>query len=141
MTKLNKKPWHIRAAGACILTLISTGALAHHSAAPFDMNKEVEIKGMIKEVQWTNPHAWIQVNVPGNNGAVTEWSFETEGPNVLTRAGIYRNTLMPGDKVTVKAHPLKDGRPGATMISIEKADGSVLSLNPDLRKPASGGGS
>jgi Family of unknown function (DUF6152) len=111
-------------------------ASAHHSAAPFDLANEIVIKGTIKEVQWTNPHAWIQVNVPKDGGAVVEWSFETEGPNVLTRAGIMRNTLKPGDVVTVTGHPLKDGRPGASMITVEKDDGSVLSLNPNLRKPA-----
>jgi len=128
--------WRVLAVGACVSMWTARAAFAHHSAAPFDMNKEIELKGMVKEVQWTNPHAWIQVNVPDDKGSVVEWSFETEGPNVLTRAGIYRNTLTPGDMVTVKGHPLKDGRPGATMITVEKADGSVLSLNPDLRKPA-----
>lgn len=108
---------------------------AHHSTAPFDLANEIVIKGTVKEVQWTNPHAWIQVNVPNDDGSVVEWSFETEGPNVLTRAGILRNTLQPGDIVTVTGHPLKDGRPGASMITVEKEDGSVLSLNPDLRKP------
>jgi hypothetical protein len=135
-SRFNLRAWGLRAAGACFVALTASAALAHHSTAPFDLTKEVEVKGTVKEVQWTNPHAWIQVNVPSANGAMVEWSFETEGPNVLTRAGIFRNTLMPGDQVTVKGHPLKDGRPGATMITVEKADGSVLSLMPDLRKPA-----
>jgi hypothetical protein len=73
--------------------------------------------------------------VPSADGSIVEWSFETEGPNVLTRAGIFRDTLKPGDVVTIKGHPLRDGRPGATMITVEKTDGSVLSLRPNLRKP------
>ena len=135
-SKTGARFWRILALGACVSMSTAPATFAHHSAAPFDMNKEVELQGTVKEVQWTNPHAWIQVNVPDEKGSVVEWSFETEGPNVLTRAGIYRNTLKPGDMVKVKGHPLKDGRPGATMITVEKADGTVLSLNPNLRKPA-----
>lgn len=136
MNRLDLRAWILGIVGIGIMGLSAPAAQAHHSTAPFDLTKEIEVKGTIKEVQWTNPHAWIQVNVPNENGAMVEWSFETEGPNVLTRAGIYRNTLVPGDVVTVKGHPLKDGRPGASMVTVEKADGSVLSLMPDLRKPA-----
>jgi DNA/RNA endonuclease YhcR with UshA esterase domain len=135
LNRLDLKAWTLGILSMGIVALPMSAAQAHHSTAPFDLTKEVEVKGTIKEVQWTNPHAWIQVNVPKADGAMVEWSFETEGPNVLTRAGIFRNTLKPGDVVTVKGHPLKDGRPGASMITVEKDDGSVLSLRPNLRKP------
>jgi hypothetical protein len=123
---------------AGLLALASAGAaLAHHSGAMFDANKEVSLQGTVKEFQYTNPHSWLVVNVPDANGKVTEWSFEAEGPSTLLRAGIKKSSLQPGDKVTVKGHPLKDGRPGAGLINVTKADGTVLSPRPGApAKPA-----
>jgi hypothetical protein len=112
-------------AAAVILSLAAPAA-AHHSSAMFDHTKEIELKGEIKEFQFTTPHAWIQVNVPGARGKVVEWSIEAATPSSLMRAGIKKSSLKPGDKVTVKAHPLRDGRPGASMVTIIKADGTVL---------------
>jgi hypothetical protein len=102
----------------------------------FDSAKEVNVSGTVKEFQYTNPHSWLVVNVPDASGKVTEWSFEAEGPSTLLRAGIKKSSLMPGDKVTVKGHPLKDGRPGAGLMLITKADGTVLSPRPGGGAPA-----
>jgi hypothetical protein len=122
----------ILALGASALLLSAAGAAsAHHSGAMFDRTKEVSLVGTVKEFQYTNPHSWLVVNIPDASGKVTEWSFEAEGPSTLLRSGIKRSSLMPGDKVTVKGHPLKDGRPGAGLMSVTKADGTVL--NPSSR--------
>lgn len=119
----------------CASMLVTLPVFAHHSSAMFDATKVIELQGTIKEIQWTNPHAWIQVNATDKDGHVVEWSFETEGPYALSRAGFKKNSLMPGDKVDVKAHPLKDGRHGGSLVSIMKADGSVFSLDASLRRP------
>ena len=121
---------------AAAIAALATPALAHHSGAMFDPTKTVTLEGTVKEFQYTNPHSWLVVNVPDASGKVTEWSFEAEGPSTLLRAGIKKSSLMPGDKVTVKGHPLKDGRPGAGLMNVTKADGTVL--NP---RPGAGGGS
>ena len=92
----------------------------------FDGTKTATLQGTVKEFQYTNPHSWLVVNVPDAAGKVTEWSFEAEGPSTLLRSGIKRSSLMPGDKVTVRGHPLKDGRPGAGLVDVTKADGTVL---------------
>ncbi|HTK35843.1 MAG TPA: DUF6152 family protein [Caulobacteraceae bacterium] len=119
------------ALGATALLLACAGAAAaHHSAAMFDASKEVSLSGTVKEFQYTNPHSWLVVNIPDAAGKVTEWSFEAEGPSTLLRAGIKKSSLMPGDKVTVKGHPLKDGRPGAGLMNVTKADGTVLTPRP-----------
>jgi hypothetical protein len=94
----------------------------------FDAAKEVVLIGTIKQFQYTNPHSWIQVMVPGTGGREVEWSIETAAPIVLLRAGIRPTALQPGEKVTVRAHPLKDGAPGGSLIDVKKADGTVLSL-------------
>lgn len=112
------------AAFACLVIL---PASAHHSTAMFDNSKELVLVGTIKEFQYTNPHSWIQILVPrqGGGGDV-EWSIETAAPIVLLRAGIRPTSLKPGDKVTVRTHPLKDGKPGGNLIDVKKADGTVL---------------
>ena len=112
-------------ASALVLT-IAGAAAAHHSGAMFDGTKTAVLQGTVKEFQYTNPHSWLVVNVPDAAGKVTEWSFEAEGPSTLLRAGIKKSSLMPGDKVTVRGHPLKDGRPGGGLVDVTKADGSVL---------------
>ena len=123
---------------SALLAATAGAAFAHHSGAMFDAAKEVSMAGTVKEFQYTNPHSWLVVNVPDASGKVTEWSFEAEGPSTLLRAGIKKSSLMPGDKVTVKGHPLKDGRPGAGLINVTKADGTVLSPRPGAPAPAAG---
>ncbi len=99
---------------------------AHHSFAAFDRTKEVTLTGVVKEVQWNNPHAWIQVVVTDATGKQTEWGFECGSPNMMSRTGWTRTTLKTGDKVTVVANPLKDGRPNASLVRITLPDGRVL---------------
>jgi hypothetical protein len=103
-------------------------AVAHHSDAMFAADKEVVLKGTVKQFQYTNPHSWIQLVVPSAAGAPVEWSIETGAPIVLLRAGIKPTALMPGDKISLRAHPLKDGGAGGSLIDITKEDGSTLSL-------------
>ena len=103
-----------------------TLAFAHHSFAMFDSSKEVVLVGTIKEFQWTNPHSWVQINVPGPNGKITEWSIEGGSPNGLARKGWRSTSLKPGDKVTLKTHPMKDGSNGGSLMTVTKADGTVI---------------
>ena len=103
-------------------------ALAHHSGTMFDQTTELELKGTVKEFQYTAPHSWIQLLVMGDDGQAVEWSVETAAPIVLLRRGIKPSSLQPGDAITVKAHPLKDGAPGAEMVEVIKADGTLLSM-------------
>jgi hypothetical protein len=112
---------------AAILCATVVPVSAHHSGSMFDSGKEVVLVGTIKEFQYTNPHSWIQVLVPRQGGGDVEWSIETAAPIVLLRAGIRPTSLKPGDKVTVRTHPLKDGGPGGNLIDVKKEDGTVLS--------------
>ena len=101
-------------------------SLAHHSFAMFDRNKEMTLVGTIKEFQWTNPHSWIQIVVatPGKQGV--EWNVEGGSPNSLSRRGWSRTSLKPGDQVTVKINPLKDGKNGGSFVAATLPDGSTL---------------
>ena len=99
------------AALLCAATLYVAPLVAHHSAAMFDDEKVVELTGTIKELQWTNPHIWIQVVVDK-----TEWSVEGGSPNSLSRNGWRATTFKPGDAVSVRVNPMKDGSPGGSFI-------------------------
>ena len=101
-------------------------AAAHHSGNMFDREQTVEITGTIKEFQWTNPHIWIQVLVPGAEGSVEEWSIEGGVPNRLFRAGWRPTSFEPGDEVTILANPMRDGAKGGAFIGARLADGSTL---------------
>ena len=125
-----KKIVALTTAGIAAVTGLSTLAVAHHSAAMFDMEKEVTINGTVKEFQYTNPHSWLIVVAPGADGADAEWSFEAEGPSTLERAGVKRSSLQVGDKISVKSHPMKDGRPAGLWLIVTKSDGTVLRPRP-----------
>ena len=106
--------------------LLAGSASAHHSGAMFDSSKTVVLEGTVKELQWTNPHMWLEVFVPDASGKPVEWGFEMIGTNVMHRQGWNKDTVNPGDRVTVIGHPLKDGRPGASYVGIKLANGKEL---------------
>ena len=115
--------------GLCVaLVLLTTAstALAHHSFAVFDRTKKITLTGTVKEFQWTNPHAWIQVDVPGDKGQSTEWGVECGSPNMMVRTGWKKTSLKPGDRITVIVNPLLDGRTNGSLVTATLADGTVL---------------
>ena len=112
---------------AALATLLGSIAAAHHSGAMFDHSKTITLKGTVKEFQYTNPHSWLQVLVTGADGKTVEWGFESEGPSTLMRVGIQAGSFKPGDKVTVLANPMRDGRPAGALLSVTTSDGKVYS--------------
>lgn len=112
---------------ATITTLAITGvAFAHHSFAMFDRDKEVVLTGTVHEFQWTNPHAFIEFDVPNGEGKLERWSVEMNSPNNLTRQGWKSTFLKNGDKVTVTLNPLRDGKHGGLFVAIVLPDGKVI---------------
>jgi hypothetical protein len=110
-----------RVVAAAALCAATVAPLAAHHSSTFDDGKVVEVNGTIKEVQWTNPHIWIQVIVD-NNGQKTEWSIEGGSPNSLSRNGWRATTFKPGDAVAVRVNPMKDGSPGGGFIGAKFKD-------------------
>jgi hypothetical protein len=108
------------------LALWGAPALAHHSFAMFDREHPVTLVGAIKEFQWTNPHSWIQITAPDDKGVVKEWSIEAQSTGTLSREGWRPGTFKPGDKVSVRMFPMKDGSPGGTFVGAILADGKTL---------------
>jgi Family of unknown function (DUF6152) len=104
---------------AVLSTLLTNGASAHHSFAMFDNQQEKTLNGTIKELQWTNPHIWVQVLVTDSaTGQLVEWSIEGASPNNLVRKGWSRNSLKSGDKVVLVIHPLKNGDNGGSLVKV-----------------------
>jgi uncharacterized protein DUF6152 len=109
-----------------VFAITAQPGLAHHSFAMFDQEKVITLQGTVKEFQWTNPHSWIQVLVPGEADKVTEWSVEMGGPGGLARKGWKPRTLKQGDKVTIVIHPLRDGGPGGSFVSVVLPSGQTM---------------
>jgi len=99
---------------------------AHHSTAMFNLEARLTLNGVLKEIQWTNPHAWIQVTAPDTKGAPVEWSIECGSPNSLARQGWKLSMFKAGQKVSIVGNPKKDGTPAALLVTITLADGTVL---------------
>lgn len=104
----------------------SDDARAHHAATMFDREQTVELEGVIREFQWTSPHVWIQVQVENEAGELEEWSIEGGTPSRLYRAGWRPTSFNPGDPVTIRGYPLRDGGKAALFIGAKLEDGSTL---------------
>jgi hypothetical protein len=125
-----KQIWTVVIAGAALL-VCGGPVLAHHSfAAQYDSNKPVEMKGVVTQVDWTNPHARFYIDVKDDKGAVTQWNFELASPNVLVRNGWKRTTLKIGDPVAVTGYLARTGPETGPKMAIASgvtaADGKKL---------------
>ena len=106
---------------------ISGTALAHHSfAAEFDAQRPVTLKGVVAKWEMINPHGWITLSVKTDDGKTTEWMVETSNPNGLMRLGWTKDSLKPGDEITVEAYQAKDGSNTANAARITLADGTKV---------------
>jgi hypothetical protein len=111
---------------ATVALLGATAAAAHHSFSMFDMENNIRIDGVVAEVQWTNPHAWMEVDVPDTDGGVTRWGVEFNSPNNLIRQGWKRTTIRAGDHVSFVVSPLRDGQPGGLFYEVTLPSGEIL---------------
>lgn len=115
-----------------ITMLVSFGipAWAHHSfSAVFDADSPVEANGTVTKVEWRNPHAWIYIDVEGEDGTIVNWGFEIGSPNGLMRRGWSRNTVKVGDVISVRGYRARDGSNRANVASITLADGREMTGN------------
>lgn len=134
-----------RILSAFLAAILAASAAAHHSTAEFDYTKQVTIQGTVKEVQWTNPHSFIQLLVEGKDKgkAPVEWSVEIGSPTLNVGMGWKKNSVKRGDVVTMNLSPARNGKPYGTLRVLTFADGTELKgvagrVRPPSPPPAQG---
>jgi hypothetical protein len=116
-------------AAAIVVAATITKLDAHHAfAAEFDAEKKVTLVGTVVVMEWTNPHAWLTIDVPSEKAAPADrWQLEFGPPNQLFRRGWRKTSLMPGMKITATGFLAKDGRKVANADQITMPDGKMFS--------------
>jgi len=99
---------------------------AHHSFAVYDHTRTVTLKGTVTKFQWTNPHAFIELDVPDADGKVTHFSIECTSINMMQRLGWRSNMIKAGDQVKAVVAPLLSGEPAGLLLSVTLPDGKTL---------------
>jgi len=116
----------ITASFATLSLFAALPAAAHHSHAMYNPNVRMTVEGTVKEYIWANPHVWVYVEIPDENGQPVEWILESGAPASLTRSGWSPQSMKPGDLVTVTFGPLKDGTSGGLLGAVELIDGTTV---------------
>jgi hypothetical protein len=114
---------------AIILATLAVPLLAHHSFTMFDMTKRITLVGSVTSFEWTNPHSYIEIDVP-EEGAVKHWSIEMGSPSILQQSGWKFRSLKKGDKTTLVINPLKTGKAGGFLVVATLPDGRMLTNGP-----------
>jgi uncharacterized protein DUF6152 len=100
---------------------------AHHgTGVAYDTEKVVALKGTVTEWIWANPHCGILFDVTDDKGNVEHWGAELGNPHALSMAGLSKDILKPGDKITLSGHPAKSGAPRIVLQQFTTADGRTL---------------
>jgi hypothetical protein len=117
----------IRLVIALILLLsgfvVSRPLFAHHSSASYDMEHPVNMKGVVSNMEWTNPHVFIYLDVKDDSGSVEQWRVEGNSPNMLVRAGWKKEMIKAGDQIVVNGALAKSGSKVMRLISLTLASG------------------
>jgi hypothetical protein len=113
---------------------IAVPLFAHHGrGATYDDKKIITASAVITEVAWRNPHVAIYMDIKDENGKVTNWGMESQNVSSLTRLGFFRNTLKPGQEITIKFNPSRAGAPVGVIRKIYDSTGKeVLSFGGSI---------
>ena len=115
--------------GLLVAGLVITGIAleAHHAVAGvYDLNKEVVLEGRLKKLNFTNPHASIELSVPDKDGKITDWVLTTASVQVLTREGINKTSIKPGEALKVTILPARNGSPAGFIRNLQLGDRNIL---------------
>jgi hypothetical protein len=123
-TRPSRNIGHVTVAFAGLLMIPSfVNARAHHAfSAEFDVGRPVELTGTIVEVEWTNPHAWLHLEVEGEDGNVERWAVEMLGANSLLSSGMTPQTVQHGDRLNVTGFGSRDGTNTANASSVTRTE-------------------
>ena len=114
--------------------LAGAGLEAHHAVAGvYDLNKEVVLEGRLKKLNFTNPHASIELTVPNKDGTFTEWKLTTASITTLTREGINKTSMKPGEILKVTILPARNGNPAGFIRNLQLGDRDIKLFFGDSR--------
>ena len=105
---------------------VSAAAWAHHGTANYDTEHSVSVKGTVTDFQFVNPHVLIYMDTKDQSGKVAHWQGELTSPNRLARAGWKKDTIKPGDVITISGFPAKSGSPEVWIQKVIAADGTPI---------------
>src|SRR5262245_9094868 len=111
---------------AAALLAAASPVAAHHSYSEFDTNAKVTLSGTVKEFQWTNPHSWMLVMVPNAKGEEEQWAVELNSVSILASLGWRPKTGLPGDKVEITFHPMRNGSHAGSYMAIKLPNGKTM---------------
>jgi len=125
------------ACAACLVMLTAPAVMAHHSfASEYDRSKPVSVTGVVRKVEWRNPHIWFYVDVKDDRGRVATWGFSGGPPAMLMRQGISRDVMKMGDVVKVEGFRARDGSNNASGGRVTFTDGrSVFTASAEDVRP------
>ncbi len=109
---------------------ISTPAFAHHSMSMYDRSRDTTFKATITEFNWSNPHSQIIFTATDEHGNAQKWVAEGPGPNRLANHGWNKDSLKPGDQVTIVGNCNKDGSPTMRFEKVILPNGQELEARP-----------
>lgn len=117
-----------------LLTAAAAPVLAHHAfAAEYDNKQFMTAQGVVTKIEWTNPHAYVYMDVSDASGKTANWAFEGYPPVTLKRTGFSRDMIKVGDKITMTAWKSKDGSNRGAGREITLPDGKKVFLGPDAQ--------
>ena len=121
-----------RTAGLVVLGAFLTAGVAvqaHHAVSGvYDLNKEIVLEGKLKKLNFTSPHSSIELSVPDKKikGKVTDWKLSTASIQILTREGINKTSMKPGEVLKVTVLPAKNGNPAGFIRNLQLGDRNIL---------------
>ena len=116
-----------------VVVLHAAPVQPHHSNVAYEVTKVITVTGVVKAFEWVNPHTWLHLIVEDEKDGKVEWAAEGRAPGILLRAGWTRSSLKAGETVTVDMSPAKDGSRTAIIARVTKADGTILSNQPNFQ--------
>ena len=118
----------------CGFLMAGVGLQAHHAVAGvYDLNNEVVLQGRLKKLNFTNPHASIELTVPSKDGTFTDWLLTTASVQILTREGVNKSSIKPGEILKVTVLPAKNGHPAGFIRSLQLGDKEIKLFFGDSR--------
>jgi Family of unknown function (DUF6152) len=109
------------------LLLLSNAVFAHHSTAEYDMTALTTVKGTVTQFEWSNPHAYIYIEVKDDKAKVSKWTAELASLGMLSRVNWKRDTVKPGDEITIVGNRARNGTNQMRLNKIVFVDGQELS--------------